>query len=126
MPAVAKTSPGRNAPFPGPFEERGQNLTLRPPVYGAASIEHTRSAVFRRNADSEPDWPTAVAFRRNTVTSPRKADACRTLATRRRSNDSGAKQHRHFAAVVKSAAEPNIRVRAVKAGLSRRRSRVRV
>jgi hypothetical protein len=49
---------------------------------------YTRSAVFRRNAASEPDWPSAVAFRRNTVTSLRQADACRTLARRRRSDDS--------------------------------------
>jgi hypothetical protein len=32
------------------------------------------------NAGSEPDSAAAGAFRRNTVTSPRKPDACRTLA----------------------------------------------
>jgi mannose-6-phosphate isomerase-like protein (cupin superfamily) len=34
------------------------------------------SSVFRLNADSEPDWPTAVAFRRNTVTSLRRRNTC--------------------------------------------------
>jgi hypothetical protein len=43
---------------------------------------YTGSAVFRLNAVWEPDSPAAVAFRRNTVTSLRKPDACRTLAAR--------------------------------------------
>jgi hypothetical protein len=40
----------------------------------------TRSAVFRRNAGSEPLFRHDSAFRRNTVTSLRKPDACRVLA----------------------------------------------
>jgi hypothetical protein len=36
----------------------------------------------RRLAGSKPDSAAAVAFRRNTVTSLRKPDACRTLAAR--------------------------------------------
>src|SRR6478672_1409513 len=41
---------------------------------------YTRSAVFRRTAGSEPVLGGGRAFRRNTVTSLRKPDACRTLA----------------------------------------------
>jgi hypothetical protein len=41
---------------------------------------YTRSASFRRNAGSEPVFGGGRAFRRDTVTSPRKRDACRTLA----------------------------------------------
>jgi hypothetical protein len=47
---------------------------------------YTRSASFRRNAGSEPVFGGGRAFRRNTVTSPRKRDACRTLAPRADSN----------------------------------------
>jgi hypothetical protein len=43
---------------------------------------YTRSASFHRNAGSEPVFGGGRAFRRNTVTSPRKRDACRTLAPR--------------------------------------------
>src|SRR5512133_45037 len=43
---------------------------------------YTCSASFRRNAGSEPVFGHSRALRRNTVTSPRKRDACRTLATR--------------------------------------------
>ena len=44
---------------------------------------YTHSAVFRRNAGSEPVFGRSRAFRRNTVTSLRKGDACRPLAARR-------------------------------------------
>jgi hypothetical protein len=40
-----------------------------------------RSAVFRRNAGSEPDWLTPVELRRNTVTLQRKREACRTACS---------------------------------------------
>jgi hypothetical protein len=43
---------------------------------------YTRAAGFRRNAGWKPDWLTTVAFERNTVTSLRKPDACKTLAAR--------------------------------------------
>jgi hypothetical protein len=41
---------------------------------------YTRSAVFRRNAGSEPVFGRGRALRRNTLTSLRKPDACRALA----------------------------------------------
>jgi 3-methyladenine DNA glycosylase/8-oxoguanine DNA glycosylase len=41
---------------------------------------YTHAAGFRRNAGSEPVFGRDRAFRRNTVTSLRKPDACRTLA----------------------------------------------
>jgi hypothetical protein len=41
---------------------------------------HTHAAVFRRNAGSEQVFGSDRAFRRNTVTSLRKPDACKTLA----------------------------------------------
>src|SRR5262249_147864 len=39
-----------------------------------------RAAVFRRSARSKRDRASSVALGRNTVTSPRKSDACRALA----------------------------------------------
>ena len=44
---------------------------------------YTHSAVFRRNAGSEPVFGRGRAFRRNTVTSLRKGDACSPLAAGR-------------------------------------------
>src|SRR5256886_17152309 len=50
---------------------------------------YTRSAVFRLNASSEPVSGGGRAFRRNTVTSQRKPDACTTLAAAGRFERSG-------------------------------------
>ncbi len=53
---------------------------------------YTRSAVFRLNAGSDLVRSRGRAFRRNTVTSLRKADACRTLAVAGRLSSASAGQ----------------------------------
>src|SRR6266550_5585892 len=50
---------------------------------------YTRSAVFRLNASSDPVFGRGRAFRRNTVTSQWKPDACKTLAAAGRFKRSG-------------------------------------
>ena len=61
-------------------------MNLRPP--GMSRLDRVHAfAVFRRNAGSEPVFGRGRAFRRNTVTSLRKPDACRVLATCSRSED---------------------------------------
>jgi hypothetical protein len=69
------------------FLVAGQDLNLRPPGYEPPRSGTRVPPSFRRKTDPEPVFGLGRALRRNTVTSLRKLDACKTLAAWNRLED---------------------------------------